>query len=389
MQTITRIFFLLSLISAFFACRNEPPSNNKAESVSKAKDLFVVTVSDLRLRAAPNGQAEVLGQLAEGTVVEGLGETSDKKEEIELRGRLWLEPYHRVMAPGNKQGWLYGGGLLRVYSGDGKPMPVTEKVEAYAMQLAKLDPKKVASGKTAFELAQAGFAGADATTSDAGCLILEHFLRRMLFEGDLYNITDDPKWMDEALMGAVYENRFDMNTFPETRELAESGFLLTTAEGSVFPETDYKRLLKAFEGKLSAPVKACFEQSAKEMEVPAWADGGIVLPLTEIVDRAAWWEKFNKENPHFVQREATRFNESYLILSVTHGGDNTPVTDYEKNEIIPEFREAWRYAQQTYPGTRTADYCRRMQAVCEKSGWKSTPEVEAEMKKISEELLPE
>ncbi|MFZ4477686.1 MAG: SH3 domain-containing protein [Saprospiraceae bacterium] len=381
---------IVALMFGFAACKNDPASK-PAQPTTPAvvKDFYAVTVNDLRLRTEPNGNAAVLTQLSEGAIVESLGEVSAQKEEVELRGRLWLEPYYLVMAPNKQKGWLYGGGLLRVYSGDGKQVPNNSVLEDFSKKLAALDVKQVESGKTASSIAQAAFSNADVPTADAGSLLLENFWKRMLFEGELYRYTENAKWEDMKLVNSLYEGTFDMNTFPETKQLAEGGFLLMAAEGSVFPEVDYRKLSALFSGKLSPSLQAYYDQTARETDKPVWDDGGLILPLPEIADRAAWWERFNKDNPAFVQREAARFNAAYLIHSVTNGGDNTPIFDYEKEEIEPEFRAVWKSVQQKYPGTRLADMCGRMEKTCQAANWKLTPEVEAELEKVTKELMPD
>jgi len=383
-------FGLISVLLFMIACKNDQvPKPVQDAPVVASKDIYAVTVNDLRLRAEPNGQSAVLTQLPEGALVESLGEVSAQKEEVELRGRLWLEPYYLVMAPSKQKGWLYGGGLLRVYSGDGKTMPDYRVLEDFSQKLAALDIKQVESGKAAYGIARAAFANADVPTADAGSLLLENFLKRMLFDGELYRYTDSEKWGDMKLVNSVYEGTFDLNTFPETKQLAEGGFLLMAAEGSVFPEVNYRTLSMLFSGKLSPSLQAYYDQTAKETDKPVWDDGGIILPLPEIADRAAWWERFTKDNPTFVQREAARFNAAYLIHSITNGGDNTPIFDYEKEEIAPEFRAVWKTVQQKYPGTRLAEMCGRIEKAAEASNWKMTPEVEAELEQLTKALLPD
>jgi hypothetical protein len=381
---------LLFLLLCWIACKNDQVTKPAEQTPQVAvKDFYSVTVNDLRLRAEPNGNAAVLTQLPEGAIVESLGEVSAQKEEVELRGRLWLEPYYLVMAPSKQKGWLYGGGLLRIYSGDGKATPDYRVLEDFSKKLASLDIRKAESGKTAFSIAQAAFANTDVPTVDAGSLLLENFLKRILFEGELYLYTDSEKWADIKLVNSVYEGTFDMNTLPETKQLAEGGFLLMAAEGSVFPEVNYRTISSHFSGKLSPSLQAYYDQTAKETDKPVWDDGGIILPLPEIADRAAWWERFTKDNPTFVQREAAQFNAAYLIHSITNGGDNTPIFDYDKEEIVPEFRAVWKTAQQKYPGTRLAEMCGRMEKTCQAANWKLTPEVEAELEKVTKELMPD
>jgi hypothetical protein len=123
-------------------------------------------------------------------------------------------------------------------------------------------------------------------------------------------------------------------------------------------------------------MKAFIAQETAEQDKPAWSDGGIVITLEELADRAAFWEKFNRSNPYFVLNEQTKESERWTRLILVNGADNTPVSNYETNEILEDYKKAWTYIQQQYPDTELAKTVKEIADLCTAEGWKRTKKVE-------------
>ena len=117
-----------------------------------------------------------------------------------------------------------------------------------------------------------------------------------------------------------------------------------------------------------------------------YSDGGIVVPLEQIADRAAIWEKFNLDNPYFVRYEETKESERWMRLIMVNGSDNTPTFDYESQAIREEYKKVWAYIAQKYPGTQLAATTKEIADLCAAEGWKRTKKVEDWQMKFVEQM---
>ena len=347
--------------------------------------LFATTVDKLNLRAEPNKNGKVITQIAEGDFVESTGEVSANKEEAQLRGITYLEPYFKVTTttPEQHNGWAYGGALLRVYAGSQANSPDLGKLSQFTMFLKTLDAKKLESGKKAWDYVKTNLGSANGSLADAAFILLEQYLFRMEREGEFYTLTEKIAWKDQDYLD-INDNKFDMNRYPATKTLAENGFRLATGEGMVFPVVDWNQLSAYFNGKLTPSMAVYVREETTENNETMYNDGGIIVPLPQIADRAAAWEKFNKENPYFVRREETVESERWMRLIMVNGSDNTPTFDYETQMIRDDFKNVWAYIGQKYPGTQLAAVTKELSDLCAAEGWKRTKKVEDWQVKFAE-----
>jgi hypothetical protein len=361
-----------------------------AASATMAKPavwLYAVTVDNLRMRQAPDQKAAQVTTISEGDFVVGEGKASPNTEEIELRGVLFNEPYYEVTGttPEQHKGWAYGGGLRLVYTGSAEKSPDLGKLTQLANHFKSLDVKKLESNKKAWDYLTANFADASGASADAAYIMYEGFSRRMQFEGELYKITEAMTWSTED-MEAVYNMTFDMNKNPKTKQFADYGFRLATAEGMVFPVTDLSRVQAFFQPKLTPPMQAFMNQRVIEDKSQDSSDGGLIIPLDELAGRAAFWENFNKNNPWFPLSIETKESERWMLASILNGMNNTPIADYETKQINEDFKKLWTDIQQKYPGTNLAAQCKTLADLCAAEGWKQTARVEEWQTKTMEAL---
>ncbi|MBK8425761.1 MAG: hypothetical protein IPL27_07170 [Lewinellaceae bacterium] len=143
---------VLSALVILNACQQDAkqttttPALTSASQDAKVKPqvyLFATTVDKLNLRDQPNKAGKVIAQFAEGDFVESNGEVSPNKEEAQLRGITYLEPYFKVTSttPEQHNGWAYGGALQRVYAGSRAGSPDLGKLSQFTMFLKTLDAK--------------------------------------------------------------------------------------------------------------------------------------------------------------------------------------------------------------------------------------------------------
>lgn len=380
------LFALTALL--FFSCKQD--TKQPAATTTEAGDaatapsapkpdvyLYVTKVDKLNLRDLPRKGGKVLTQLAEGTIVEGTGEISSNKEEAVFRGIPWTEPYYGLRPPEGSPfgGWAHGGALQPIYVGDRADSPDIGKLSQLSNYLKTLNTKQLGSGKKAWDFVGANFGAASGATADAAFILLEHFLNRMEVEGEYYKMTESMTWKNEDYE-AVWKRTFDANKYPVTKSLVENGFMIEQGEGMIFPIVDWNKLQAFFAPKATPAMKAYLEKEAADRNKPAWSDGGIIISLEDLADRGAWWERFNRDYPYFPLRSQTAESERWPRLVLVSGSDNTPIYDYESQQITEESKRAWAYVQQKYPGTKLAAAAKEIADLCAAEGWKHTKKVE-------------
>ena len=394
-----KIFSLVAITTiVLFACKNDlkqavttPPAVETSLTTPPASPkpeiyLYAVAVDKLNLRDQSNKNGKVITQFAEGDFVEATGEVSTNKEEVILREIPYNEPYFKVTSttPEQHNGWAYSAALVPVYAGPRATSPDLGRLVQFSTFLKTLNFKKLDSGKKAWDYVNQNLSGAQGTMADAAFILLERFLFRMETEGEFYTMTEKIKWTDVEY-SAIDEDKFDVNKYPATRQLAENGFRLEVGEGMVFPIVDWTKLSAAFATKVTPPMKNYLEETSREQNNRMWDDGGIVIPLEEVADRAVWWEKFNRSNPYFVRSEESKNTQKGLIFMMICGADNTPVFQGEKLTLSEDFKKAWAYVQQKYVGTELGKSVKEMADLVAAEGNQKTPKVDALMQKYMPE----
>jgi hypothetical protein len=346
----------------------------------------VVTVDKLNLRDQSNKNGKVITQFPEGAFVEGLGEVSANKEEVTLRNIPYNEPYFKVTSttPEQYNGWAFSAGLAPIYAGSRTTMPDLGKLSQFSNFLKTLNVKKLDSGKKAWDYVTQNLSGAQGTLADATFILLENFIFRMETEGNYYELTDKIQWAD-ADYEAISKETFDMKKYPGTKTLAENGFCLAQGEGMVFPVSDWSKFGAFFANKVTPPMKNYLEQSIREQKEQMWDDNGIIIPLEQVVDRAAWWENFNKANPYFVRSEEAQNAQHSLLFMMICGANNTPVFAGETETVSEEYKKAWAYAQTKYAGTELGRSVKEMADLVTAEGGKRTKKVQDLMEKYMTE----
>lgn len=385
-----KTFYLLLFASALtlFAC-NHPPKQPADQTVSVPAApvkpeiiLYATGVDKLNLREQPSKEGKIIAQISEGRFLSGTGEVSTNKEEATLRNIPYNEPYIRVSA-GQQSGWAYGGALIPVYAGSLAGIPDTNQLQQLTGFLKTLNTKKLESGRQAWAFTEKTFGNTSGVTADAAVILLERFFRRLEVEGEFYTLTEKLNWTPEDYQ-AISEDKFDMAKYPLTVSLKENGFRLEEGEGMVFPVADWSKLQAFFGSKTTPAMRSFIDQNTAEQIEKPWDDGGIIIPLEKLADRAAYWEKFNRENPYFPLSEETKESERWMRLVLMNGSDNTPTFEYETQAITADFKNVWAYILQKYPGTDLAKITKEISDLCAADGWKRTKKVEEWQTKYAE-----
>lgn len=394
-KIVTNTLLLFMLLLA--ACKQDVKNTNTAPTAAPANTvaatkpeviLYAVGLDNVLLRDQPSQQGSTaVTKLPEGVFVTGTGEKSTKKEEAVLRGIPYTDVFLKVTSttPEQHNGWVFAPALIPVYAGTTQSSPDLGKLSQLTQFLKTLNTKKIESGKKAWDYVATNYSDSNGALADAVFILLEHFLTRMEIEGEFYTQTETVDWKPEDVE-AIVSNSFAMNKYPVSKKFAENGFTLETGEGQVFPIPDWQRIQQFFVGKVSAPFKQYIDQEAIERRDLDSDDGGLIIPMSEIADRAAFWERFNTENPAFVLSERTQMSEHWMRLTLINGMDNTPAYDWESKAVNEDFKNAWAAVQQKHPGTKLAAKCKEISELYASEGWKYTPKVEAWITKFQEEV---
>ncbi len=366
-----------------------PPSPTSSASEKTEVFLYVVETDNLLLRDQPSQKgSNVITKFSAGTFVTGTGETSTNKETATIRGMEMTEPYIKVFSttPENQKGWAFGGALQVIYKGAKANSPDLGKLNQLTTFLNTLNVKKLDSGKKAWDYVKTNFGDANGSIADAALVLLEKFMRRMEFEGDYYKTVEQIKWED-ADYDAVHGEKFDMNKYPQTKALADNGFRLETMEGSFFPIYDLQDFSQFFGTKVTPSMNAWLNQSLIEQRTNMSSDGGIVIPLDQVADRAVFWEKFNAENPNFVYSDEAKESEKWTQFCVTNGENNTPVFQNEEETVSPDFVALWKYILSKYPGTKVAKLAKDMTDMTTASKGKKNDAIRAYQEKAADDYM--
>ncbi|MBN8677068.1 MAG: SH3 domain-containing protein [Chitinophagales bacterium] len=384
-----KLSFLLALAFCAWHCGQTPeappPPTPATPPPSPEPEVYwyFLNVDKLNLRDQPNKQGAVIAQLAEGDFVSGNGEVSANKEEVTLRNIPFNEPYFKVKTTTNppQEGWVFSAALVPVYAGAQSTSPDIGKLSAFSRFLSTLDPKKLENGKKAWDDVRQNFSNVQGVNADGVFILLERFLFRMETDGDYYTLTEKVPFSTEEYE-AINADKFNMSKYPITQKLAENGFRLATGEGMVFPVVDWVKLSDFFATKVTPAMKNYLEQTTREQLKAMMDDGGILLPLEEVADRAVWWEKFNQTHPYFVRWEETQNHAKGLEFLIVCGADNTPVFNYEDKTVLPEYQKVWAYIKEKYAGTNLEKSVRNMSDLIASEGGKCTKKVEEYREKL-------
>lgn len=394
-KIVTNTLLLFILLLA--ACKQDVKNTNTAPTATPANTvaatkpeviLYAVGLDNVLLRDQPSQQGSTaVTKLPEGAFVTGTGEKSTKKEEAVLRGIPYTDVFLKVTTttPEQHNGWVFAPALIPVYAGTTQNSPDLGKLTQLTQFFKTLNTKKIDSGKKAWDYVAANFSNSNGALADAAFILLDHFLTRMEIEGEYYSQAEKVDWTSDDYTDIVH-NRFDMNKYPISKKFAENGFTLETGEGMVFPIPDWPRIHQFFAGRVSPAFKKYLDQELIERRDLDSEDGGMIIPVAEIADRAAFWERFNTENPSFVLSERTLMSENWMRLVLINGMDNTPAYDWESKALNEEFKNAWATVQQKYPGTKLAAKCKEISDLYASEGWKYTPKVEEWVTKFQEEV---
>ncbi len=127
---MNRLLFILPMmfVSAFFTCIGDDNRGTTIHEITPhfQKDTTLyVWLNNFRIREQPDLSSKVIELLQFADEVDYLGEMSDTKYRITLRGKMYNAPWIKIKTKDGKIGWIYSVGVkddfIEIYTESGYP----------------------------------------------------------------------------------------------------------------------------------------------------------------------------------------------------------------------------------------------------------------------------
>ena len=361
------MIFLFSIILFLnFNDCDRIPSQEKIQS-------YMVWVDNLRLRAEPDLKSAIMNHLPVGAVVEWSGIESKTKQEIELRGEVYNEPFYYVTDHQGNKGWLYAGAIYRISNNQLDKLE-KEKIGLFSQFLNNDLNVGIDAGGKSLNYYFSHFGNQDSNLKTAATVILIKYLQSL--EIELWDALESIEWPDNEDVGH-YVNK----DIPIFNRLRNSGFKICASEGMYFPEVDWDALVDEAGSNIDQSLSEFLQLKALDQQNVTESDGAIIVPIEFLGDRAIRWEQFNYNHPYFVmQDQSTREEDRYKLLVLT-GMDNTPAMDWE-DKVNNNFRDGWRIIVNQYPNTSFSNLLEQYMKVLENNNWYNSEKAKVILSKL-------
>ncbi len=124
-------------------------------------------------------------------------------------------------------------------------------------------------------------------------------------------------------------------------KLIQGKYKLINLEGAFYPIIDYEAL-KVYDKYISNELKDYIHIKAMESNKPTIIDSALIIPFDELAGRLIIVEEYIKKYPEGIKyEELLRLYGTYLRFYL-EGSDNTPIYDYETNEIKEEVLSSYK-----------------------------------------------
>lgn len=159
-------------------------------------------------------------------------------------------------------------------------------------------------------------------------------------------------------------------------KIQKLGYTIVQPEGILQLERSTKYIGSEFQVLLSTPMKEFWKMYHLENEKAFAADAAIIQPLSDMVDRIIYWERFLKKYPDFAMKEHVNFEHDRYVYFLFAGMDNTPSFSYPDGvDLVKDFQKAYYYAVEQYP---ESDYAKKVNAyldLLEANNHKRSPQI--------------
>lgn len=220
----------------------------------------------------------------------------------------------------------------------------------YANYLKQKDDKvpgnATDAAKKFFEL----FKGTDTATCDTAFLIFDKFYKKMAEALEDANEKDDIDL--EKYFGYVKRPKNVPSKVSAYLEaLNSNGFRIDESEGEIYVTQDWDFVEKNFSNLVSNSMRDFIAELNIENKKSYLEDGSLDIGADTLVDRAVWWERFEKNHTNFIWKDEVSSTRKEYLNVLLEGSDNTEIMI--DNKLNDYFKQAYSYVQSKYPDTET------------------------------------
>lgn len=156
----------------------------------------------------------------------------------------------------------------------------------------------------------------------------------------------------------------------------DKGYKLETSEGMYYPVMHYEGF-KIFKPYVTKDIAAYIDVMAKESNQPSVSDAAIVIPWTELTNRALAIEDFVTKYPGSNRSTALQKELLNATSRLLYGTSNTPAYDYDEQIIKPEVKKAYEDAlKDSKVDTRILSILEKLLQLLNSTNNKFTPVIE-------------
>lgn len=363
-----RILLLLSCLG-ILACGSdaEQVSDSDASAAEKTgmekRQIYQVTIDNLRLRRTPDLSGIVLRKLDLGTKVEYLNEKTNFKTPIEMSGETVAEPWFRVRVSEGDTGWVYGACIkfLTEISIDTTVKESEEETEvAYLektverIQPPKLDgealrtfdqqlqnissprPHNIGIALRRFKQFANQYSKAPATV-DAAFVKMWRFLDQQL------------AFINRKQSFAAYRSfetelrrygRANMSLNEQTQAWAANGLRFGFQEGKLFLKEDADFWVRETYRYVSDAMRSYLDQYQREERTGWLQDGQLQPSVAELAEWMRYWEEFLLNHPYAALRGEAKEHLGQAQRFLLEGTAQTPAFD-NSGKLRPAFKKVY------------------------------------------------
>lgn len=233
-------------------------------------------------------------------------------------------------------------------------------IKQYKSKLSALNKENLKSANQALFAFEDWFKEENTETCDSA-----YFLFKAFYD----DIMNSNAYYDFSSIGIDEENMYteDGELSAETKKniekLEKQSFTVGQTEGMIYLKQHPINVIKAFESKVSAPIRQLMKLTFRDVEFPSTEDAGLAISPKELVDRMENWtalmDSFPKNSiPYDLSLNSAQYYRTCLFSNFLDNSYLYFETD-ESIEVSEIHIEAFSYLKKKYPKSKNLKITRK------------------------------
>ncbi len=177
--------------------------------------------------------------------------------------------------------------------------------------------------------------------------------------------------------GAIKEKGLSLKDLEFIKILKKYSLKLDMTEGLIYVNfADEKYFYKIVGNYISEQAIKYFSKLINESAKEAFKDAAIVVPLEELADRMVNWEIMYNSDLHSKAKQIAKERFSIYFGILFGGTDNTPAFTFEKNKLVKDFENVYKYIVKKHRCSVTAKIFDDYLNILKKNGNRNTKRVD-------------